>query len=125
MSPFSGGDTIAGFTVGMALASSAGSDCGSILGWMLSGPTYSRGAVKSLYSAFHLAGVASLGRPYFCQMLVEPRGSSGWGRVTYIELAVGFHFLLLQGYGAHAPSFGIQVSFHDTSLDLCNDAVIA
>lgn len=79
-----------------ASASSAGSDFGSILGWMVSaGPTYSRGAVKSLYSAFHLAGVASLGRPYFCQMLVESRESFGLVRVTYIELAIGFHLLLL------------------------------
>ena len=78
-----------------ASASSAASGFGSILGWMVSGPTYSRGAVKSLYSAFHLAGVDSLGRPYFCQMLVENGGPFGLARVTYIELAIGFHLLLL------------------------------
>ena len=32
---------------------------------------FSRGALKSLYSAFHLAGVASFGRPYFYQLLVN------------------------------------------------------
>lgn len=32
----------------------------------------SNGAVKSLYSAFHLAGVASLGLPYFCCKLAFP-----------------------------------------------------
>ena len=30
---------------------------------------FSRGAVKSLYSAFHLAGVASFGLPYFYDKL--------------------------------------------------------
>ena len=78
-----------------ASASSAGSDFCSILGWMVSGPTYSRGAVKSLYSAFHLAGVDSLGRPYFCQILVEPCGPFGLTRITYIKLAFRFHLLLL------------------------------
>ena len=95
MSPFSGRDPTVAFAVDTAWASSAGSGFGSILSWVVSGPTYSRGAVKSLYSAFHLAGVASLGRPYFCQVLVEPHRPFGLARVTYIELAIGFHLLLL------------------------------
>ena len=97
MSPFSaGGDTIAGLIVDTVPASSsAGSGFGSILGWVVSGPTYSRGAVKSLYSAFHLAGVDSLGRPYFCYMLIGFCGSFGLARATYIELTIGFHLFLL------------------------------
>lgn len=34
--------------------------------WMV---PFSNGALKSLYSAFHFAGVSSLGRPYFCSGL--------------------------------------------------------
>lgn len=45
-----------------------------------------RGALKSLYSAFHFAGVDSLGRPYFLMRSAKilKNGLKGEGTASYI-----------------------------------------
>ena len=52
---------VSAFSSSAPAATLAGSSCLDDVAVSSSG-----GALKSLYSAFHLAGVASFGLPYFC-----------------------------------------------------------
>lgn len=84
---------------------------------------FSSGALKSLYSACHFAGVASFGLPYFCGSISQ-LGIEKPVRNTYIKLAIRFHFLLLQCHRPQAPPTGVKVTLHDATLDFGNDSVV-
>lgn len=45
--------------------------------------------------------------------------------VTYVELAVRLHLLLLLGGGSESPSAGVEIPLHDAALDLGDNSVVA
>ena len=51
----------------------------------------------------------------------ESEGSSA----TYIESSSRLHLLLLKGSGSQAPAAGVEVTLHDATLNLGNNAVVA
>jgi hypothetical protein len=53
-------------------------------------------------------------------MSYESEGSSA----TYIESSCSLHLLLLKGSGSQAPAAGVEVTLHDATLDLGNNAVV-
>lgn len=51
----------------------------------------------------------------------ENKGSAA----TYIESSSSLHLLLLKGSRSQAPAAGVEVTLHDATLDLGNNAVVA
>lgn len=86
----------------------------------------SGGSVVILVLGVPLGGGLLIGPSVFLFfMLVMGVYIQRHSEMTYIKLAIGLHLLLLKSNRAQAPPLGVEVTFHDATLDLGDDAVVA
>lgn len=56
---------------------------------------------------------------------MHKKGIHDFPRETHVQLPGGLELLLLQSYRTQTPSAGVEVTLHDTTLDLGNNTVVA